>query len=126
MRWDTDEGSTTTELVLILPAVLLVILLAVQFGLWLHAAQVVEAAAQQGLEAAQAEDGSAFAGQAAANGFLAEAGGVRDPSTAATRDTQTAGVTVRAAAPEVVPGVELAVSAAASGPVERFIAEDQR
>ena len=121
-----DAGSTTTELVLLMPVVLLLVLLIVQFGLWLHARQVATSAAQEGLVAAQVEFGSAPAGQARATAFLDAAGGLRDIHVAATRETTTARVRVTGTTPAVVPGLHLTVSAAAEGPIERFVSGPDR
>ncbi|MPZ28927.1 MAG: pilus assembly protein TadE [Micromonosporaceae bacterium] len=125
MVWD-EEGTSSTELVLVMPAVLFMVLLAVQFGLYLHAAQVVEAAAQEGLEAARGEVATVAEGRTRAAGFIASTGGVHSPEVTAARSADTATVTVTGAAPQVVPGLWLQVSSVASGPVERFIPEPQR
>jgi hypothetical protein len=101
------------------------ILLALQFGLWLHAAQVAEAAAQEGLEAARAEQGSAAAGETRALAFVGSVGGLQAPAAAAARSADGAQVTVSGTAPEVVPGFP-AISARASGPLERFVPEPER
>ena len=121
-----DAGSTTTELVLLMPVVLLLVMLIVQFGLWLHARQVATSAAQEGLVAAQVEFGSAPAGQARATAFLDAAGGLRDIRVDATRETTTARVSVTGTTPAVVPGLHLTVSAAAEGPIERFVSGPDR
>ncbi|MPZ28974.1 MAG: pilus assembly protein TadE [Micromonosporaceae bacterium] len=109
-----------------MPVVLFMVLLAVQFGLHLHAAQVVEAAAQEGLQAARGEVATAAEGQTRAAGFIASTGGVQSPAVTATRSADTATVTVTGSAPQVVPGLALQVSSVASGPVERFIPEPER
>lgn len=125
-RLARGDGSSTTELVLLMPAVLLLIMVSVQAGLYLHAQQVVEAAAQQALEAAQAEGGQADTGQNEGESFLAEAGGVREPTVVVTRTADQVSVEVRGVAPNVLPLSAWAVAASADGPVERFVAEDQR
>jgi Flp pilus assembly protein TadG len=121
-----QAGSATTELVLLMPVVLLLVLLIVQFGLWLHARQVATAAAQEGLVAARVETGTAAAGHARAVAFLTQTGGLRDVGVDASRDVTTARVTVTGTTPTVLPGTALGVSAVAEGPVERFVAEPDR
>lgn len=121
-----EAGAGSTELVLVMPVVLLMVLLAVQFGLYLHAAQVVEAAAQEGVEAARGERAAANEGQARAVRFLESTGGVQAPAVSAQRSATGVRVTVTGQAPEVVPGLALGVSSTATGPVERFIPEPQR
>ena len=69
-RVDGEEGSVSLQLAIIFPAVLLLILLAVQAGLWFHARHLAQAAAQEGLRAARQYDGSSSAGQTAASGLL--------------------------------------------------------
>lgn len=123
---DGESGTSTTELVLVMPVLLTMVLLAVQFGLYLHAAQVVEAAAQEGLEAARGERDAAAQGQAEAAGFLAATGGVETPAVTADRGGAQVSVTVTGTAVQVLPGLDLRVASTASGPVERFIPEPQR
>lgn len=121
-----EQGATSTELVLVMPAVLMMVLLAVQFGMYLHAAQVVEAAAQEGLEAGRGERDSAAASSARASTFLADTGGVQNAAVTARRDLAQVAVTVTGLAAEVVPGLDLRVTSVAIGPVERFIPEPDR
>jgi Flp pilus assembly protein TadG len=125
-RHRDEAGSATTEVVLLMPVVLMLVLLIVQFGLWLHARQVATAAAQEGLVAAQVETGTAAAGHARAVAFLAQTGGLRGTSVDASRDVTTARVAVTGTTPAVLPGTALGVSAVAQGPVERFVADGDR
>ena len=41
-----DEGMLASELAILMPALLLLLMLAVQFGLWSHASQLARAAAE--------------------------------------------------------------------------------
>jgi Flp pilus assembly protein TadG len=50
-----DRGAAALEVALVAPALMLVILGVLQFGLWHHAQQVVQAAAQEGARMAAAE-----------------------------------------------------------------------
>ena len=121
-----EDGSSTTELVLLMPAVLFTVMLIVQTGLYLHARQVVEAAAQEALEAAQAEAATVDLGRLAAQAFLDEAGGVRGPVVEVTRSDVEVQVLVAATAPNVLPLAVWPVAASVSGEVERFIPEAGR
>jgi Flp pilus assembly protein TadG len=121
-----EAGSSTTELVLLMPVVLLLIMLIVQFGLWLHAQQIAAAAAQEGLVAAQAEFGTSAAGRDRATSFLTEAGGLRQVRVESERDATSVRVEVAGVTPAVIPGMALAVGAVAQGPVERFVGETSR
>lgn len=118
---DRQTGSVTTELVMLMPVVLLLVMLIVQFGLWLHARQVATAAAQEGLVAIQVEFGTGTAGLERAAAFLAAAGGLRDVRIDAVDAPATASVSVTGTTPAVVPGMSLGVAAHAEGPTERFV-----
>ena len=117
-----QRGEATTELVVVTPVLLLLIGFILQFAVWYHASHVAAAAVQEGVRAARAFGGSAEAGQARAERFLAETGPtvVQGPEVTASRDTGTARVEVRGHAPSVVPGLRLQVTAAAESPTERF------
>lgn len=119
-------GSTTTELAVVMPAVLLLVLLIVQFGLWLHARQVAAAAAQEGLAATQVEHGSEEVGRRRTEEFLARTPGLTEVTVDVERSPTTARVEVAGLAPVVVPGVLLRARALVEGPVERFVAEPDR
>ena len=109
-----------------MPVVLFLVMLIVQAGLYFHARQVVEAAAQEALEAAQGETATQDLGTQAGDTFLAEAGGVRDAVVDVTRSGTQVSVSVAAAAPNVLPLAVWQVSASVTGEVERFIGEADR
>ena len=121
-RLRNEQGEATTELVLVTPVLLFLIGIIVQFAVWYHASHVAQAAAQEGVRVARAFGGSADAGQARAEHFLAETGPtiVRGSEVTAFRDAQSARVEVRGHAPSVVPGLRLGVNAEAQSPTERF------
>jgi uncharacterized membrane protein len=113
----------STELAIVFPAVLLIVALALQFGLYLHAAQIAEAAAQEAVEAAQAEPAGVDSGRAAARSLLSQLGALRAPTIDVRRTALVATSTVTGRAQQVVPGFGVAVSGSAQGPIERFIPE---
>jgi Flp pilus assembly protein TadG len=119
---DQERGATTTELVVVMPFLILMIFLVVHVAVWLHAAQIARAAAQEGDRAARVELGSATAGEARAREFLAQLGGtvLEDQTVTVTIDGQTARVEVRGHALAVLPFLRFDVDAVAEGPVERF------
>ena len=105
------------------PVVLLVILLALHFGMYLHAAQIAEAGAQEAVEAAQGERAHAGDGEAAAHALLGQLGALRAPRVGVERTATVVTVTVAGRAQQVVPGLPVRVTARAEGPVERFVPE---
>ena len=105
---------------MVIPVVLLLVLLIVQFAVWQHAVHVAQAAAEQGLAAARVQDGTAADGHAAAEAVLDQAGRgpLIDPTVAVDRGATTVTVTVDATAEPVVPGLRLPVHARAVGACE--------
>ena len=124
---DGEQGSATTELVLLMPVMLLLVLLIVQFGLWLHARNVAVAAAQEGLLVAQVPDGTAERGRGRAASFLEETGGIRTVGVTVDRTVTRVRVEVTGTAPALLPiAGTWPVRGVADGPVERFIPEPER
>lgn len=115
-----ETGSTSVELVVVLPALFSLIFLGVQAGLYFHARQVVIAAANQGALAAAAEYGTASDGHEAATTFLDQTGDVALTgwSVNADRDLERAVVRVEAASYAVLPFLTPTVTAQASMPSE--------
>ena len=61
-----ERGNTSLELAIVAPALMLLVLGVLQFGLWYHAQNVVQAAALEGARVSAAEDGTAGAGRSRA------------------------------------------------------------
>lgn len=121
-RTRSEDGSSTLELVLVFPVVLLAIAVVVQAALWAHAVHVVDAAAREGARAARLS-GDPADGRTRAEAFLGEHGRTVVLSPAVTTEVgrETAAVTVRGRAIPLLPGITLPLQAASSGPVERFV-----
>jgi Flp pilus assembly protein TadG len=117
-----ERGYVTTEIVLLTPVLLLLVMLVVQFGLWLHA----QAAADEGLRDARTASVSLADAEARASAFLDQTASsvIEDRSLSVERDGDVARVVVVGHAPGVVPGVELGIRAVAAAPVERFRADE--
>jgi Flp pilus assembly protein TadG len=117
-----ERGEATMEMTLIVPVLMTLLLLVIQFGLWYHANNVAEAAAQEGVRHARAADGSARDGQETAEAFLeTNAPSVAATATVeATRSDATTRVAVTGTLNAIVPGLELPVRALAESPTERF------
>jgi Flp pilus assembly protein TadG len=118
----SEGGYVTTEVVLLVPVLLFLVMLVVQFGLWLHAQHVAQAAADEGLRSARVASVSVADAEAQTSAFLDQAGRtvIEDRVLAVDRDADLARVTVTGHAPVVVPGFELGIRAVAAAPVERF------
>ncbi|MEV3854962.1 TadE family protein [Streptomyces sp. NPDC050095] len=117
-----DKGAATTQLVLVIPAVLLMMLLSVQFAVAWHAQHVAQFTAERALAAARAKGATAADGQAQARASLAQLGGrvLTGPSVTVARTATRATVHVEGGVLRVVPGLELRATGTASGPVERL------
>ena len=115
-----EEGQT--ELVIVFPVAMLVILMLLQAALWFLGRSVAQDAAQDGARTAALLGGSAAAGEQAARSDLAQLAGPTLSSTSvnATRSAGVAQVTVSGRAESLVPGFSLTVSASAAQPVEKF------
>lgn len=117
---------TTTQVAVLMPALLFWIMLIVQFGLWYHAKQVADAAAAEAVDAAQAPGATEADGHAAALVVLDAAGNLGAPEVAVERGLESVTATVRGASPRLVPGFSWSVTGHAEAPVERFIPEHER
>lgn len=117
-----DRGAATTQLVLVTPAVLLFLLLVVQFALAWHAQHIAQTAASHALADTRARDGTTARGADTARRTLRGTGGrvLRAPHIEVTRDATSATVEIRVGVMPVIPGLHLAVEGHAAGPVERF------
>ena len=121
-----ERGATSTELAVIMPVLILLVLLPMQVGLWWHAKQAAEIAAEEALDAAQVATGSAADGQAGAQAILGQAGNLHNITVNVDRGAETVTVTIHGDLGfSIFPGA-WSVTAQAQGPVERFIAENER
>ena len=120
---DRERGSSVVEVVIILPAFMVVLLLAVQVALWAMAGEVVQGAASAGSQVAAAAGSSDRAGKSAAVNYLSANGGslVQSPTVEVTRSSGgLATVRVRASSVSIIPLLDLAVSAIRVEPVQQF------
>ncbi|GAA3570673.1 TadE/TadG family type IV pilus assembly protein [Amycolatopsis ultiminotia] len=119
-----DGGSESAGLAVLFPVVLVLILSAVQGGLWWHAHAIVTQAAQAGVDAGRPVDGTNATAAEAARSFAARAGrGVlTNPAIRATVSVDTVRVTVSGTAARLVPipGLDFRVEASARAVRERF------
>ncbi|NIY69485.1 TadE family protein [Streptomyces malaysiensis] len=118
----SDHGAATTQLVIVVPALVILAMLVVQFALAWHAHHIAQYAAERALAAARVQHGSAAAGQAQAVRSLSQLGShvLTSPSVTVRRTSTQATVRVQGEVMPVVPGLRLTASGAASGAVERI------
>ena len=118
----SERGAASTQLVLVTPVLILMVMLTIQFGLWYHGSHVAIAAAQEGARAARLEGGSATAGEERARAFLGALGRevVGEAQVVATRGDEVARVEVSGLSVAVVPGLRLPIHAVSEATVERF------
>lgn len=117
-----EHGSSTLQMVILMPALFAVMFLGVQAALHHHARAVAIAAAQEGARAAGAEHGTRAAGTSAARAYAASTAGdsLTSVRIRAERGRTTATVTVTGQALSVIPGWQPAVTQSASVTIERI------
>lgn len=119
------EGGAVTAM-LVFPLAALSFLLCAHTALVFHGRSVVAAAAQDGLRAAQVENGTGDDARQAAGSILDLAPGLKDRSVSVVSEGDTITVTVSAEVDTVVPGFFSDARSVATGPKERFYTEDER
>ena len=126
MAISRDRGETTTQIVVLVPVLMLLVLLVVQAALWFHTANIAQAGAARGAAAGAPVSASARAAAGAAVLTVSENGGhLVGPPIVAVGD-RTVQVSVSLAVPQVVPFFPDVVTRVQLEPRERFIPEDQR
>jgi hypothetical protein len=117
-----DRGSLTVETVILLPAVIVLAMLALQVAMREHARDTARTAARQAIDQARVLDGTAGAGHSTAAQFLSQVGdGLRNPTVAVTRGAEEVTVIVTGDVLSLVPGWEPSVTVRLSAPVERTV-----
>ena len=121
-RRRSERGEATTEMVLAVPVLMLLILIVIQFGLWYHASHVAESAAQEGARAARLHDATNEDGVNRARQFIDAAASslLSDVDVSVARDTETVRGEVQGKVQAIIPGISLPVSAEAESPIESF------
>ncbi|WP_239117965.1 TadE/TadG family type IV pilus assembly protein [Sphaerisporangium melleum] len=132
-RGGSDRGASVVELALIMPVVLVVILLVVQFALVFHGRQVADAAAREGARVARAAGTSSSGWQAAAEARarsvvravgpkMLQAVQVRAWERGDQRGVVVEGQAV--AAVPLLPGMSFTITSTFGGPIECFRPDD--
>jgi len=119
---------TSTEVAIIMPAIIVVILFIFQIALFWHAKQAADVAAEEAVEAAQIADGTVADGHTGANTVLGQAGNLRNAVVIVDRDLATGLVTVTVTgnAPSIIPFGTWGISAIAQAPIEQFVSASDR
>jgi TadE-like protein len=118
----SDRGSSVVEAVIVVPVVMVLLLVGVQFALWMHASQVVQLAASEGDRSARSIGGGPSIGIARARQVVDGPGSdVTSPSiTTSALAGDVVLLRVSGAAVSILPGLSFGVSASAVGPVQQF------
>ena len=123
MRDARDRGDATVEAVIIVPIIVVLTLLVVQFVLVWHGRHVAQAAAQNAARSAAAYQAQPAAGQAAGDDYLAEVAPNLLPgrSVTVTRDAAGATAIVSADVLTVIPFAAFHIQEQATAPLEIFV-----
>lgn len=116
-----ERGISAPELVIVMPVVMLIFLMLVQWSVQLYNDRIVHAAAREAAVEAASWQGTAEAGKATANDYLADSGGDlsnTDVNVSVTATEVT--VTVSGDVMTLLPGFTQRLSATATVPRERF------
>ncbi len=122
VRQRTERGAIAIEFMLVLSMLVVVFLVMLQYAVRAHAHRIATAAAEEGLAAASAYDGSAEDARRTAQKYVDDLGpGLHGAVVTASRSATTARVAVSGEVEQLVPFVTVRVSAEVQGPVERFV-----
>lgn len=123
-----ERGEVTTQVVLILPVLLLTLLVVVHIAVASHIGHVASAAAQAGVRSATvaSNDRSNSVALLAVDQTLADLNGTLEATPTVYRTSTKVFVTVDLRVPAIVPFLPHHVSRTAVASVEQFMTEDQR
>jgi hypothetical protein len=102
-------------------AVVLLVFVTLQFGLWFYAREVAGAAAQHAVDAARVESGTAGAGEATADAYLEQVRGLESPAVTVERGDERVTVTVTGHAVSMVGFIDPPIEVTITAPVERVV-----
>ena len=120
-RSPRDRGSSTVEFVIASAAMVLLLLMVVQVGVWYHTRAVAQTAARHGLDHVRTFNGSPSEGIDVASEFLDQSGGgLENRNVDATRTAAVSSVTVSGRVVSILPGVSFTVSVTVDAPTERI------
>ncbi|HET6953505.1 MAG TPA: hypothetical protein VFI47_24215 [Acidimicrobiales bacterium] len=102
-------------------AVMFLLLVSLQFGLWFYGREVAAAAAQHAVDAARVEQGSGPVGEATARQYLDQVGGLRDANVSVDRGDEAVTARVSARSVSIVGFLDPPIEVTVSAPVERVV-----
>lgn len=121
LRRRDERGVGAAEFVVVMPVVMLIFMLLVQWSVQLYNDRIVHAAAREAAVAAASWDGGEASGQHTAREYLQDSGGdLSNTDVRVTVGATEATVTVSGDVLSLVPGFDIRVSATATVPRERF------
>src|SRR5262245_57490899 len=119
-----DLGVASLMTAMLMPAVLFIVMLVVQAGVYWNTQQRANAAAKRAASAASLTTGTEASGEQAGRDCL-EGATIREPDVVVERGQEDVTATVTGGVAQVVPGVHFTVTAVETMPVERFIPENE-
>lgn len=124
---NNDAGEATTQLVIVLPVVVFILLLAIQAALYFHISHVAGAAAAEGASVASARGLSTAEatrrGRDRADALVRETGTDPGGPTSVSVSSNEVQVTVRTRVPSIIPFFPVMAIRTVVEPRERFITE---
>jgi len=125
-----DSGETSAQVVLVVPVIILILMLAIQAGLYFHTSNVAGAAAAQGATAASSVNMTSSVavqlGQTSASNFVMAAGAQLLATPLVVVSAGMVSVTVQVKVPRIIPFFSSSVGRSVIEPLERFTFEVNR
>ncbi len=125
-----DKGETSAQVVLVVPVIILILMLAIQAGLYFHTSNVAGAAAAQGATAASSVNMTSSVavqqGQSSASNFVKAAGAQLFATPLVVVSAGMVSVTVQVKVPRIIPFFSSSVGRSVIEPLERFTFEVNR
>jgi hypothetical protein len=121
LRVQRDDRGDVAANTAVFGAVILLLFVSLQFGLWFYGREVAAAAAQHAIDAARVEDGSAGSGEATAHQYLAQVGGLREAPVSVNRGDESVTARVHAHPVAIVGFLDPPIDVTITAPVERVV-----
>ncbi|MEM9204328.1 MAG: TadE/TadG family type IV pilus assembly protein [Actinomycetota bacterium] len=123
-----DAGVVTTEVAVVMPMAIILMMMVFQVAFYWHAKQSVDLAAEEAVEAASDAAATPNDGVDGARAILSQVGQVSNVRMSLLRDVNTGivRVSIRADAPALLPFGDWEVEGTAEGRIEEFVSEQDR